>query len=391
MRTELRLVALGFAALLAVGACGGAASSPSGSTAAGSAAASDCTANSDAASAAIKGKVRQTDPNGVTPVGPDAVALTADEIAQVKAMNLTAAISMHETADGWAQAQLAGLKYQFGQLGIKIVSNTDAEMNPGTQVSQIETALALKPSILISLPTDPAATADIYKKATAQGVKVVFMDNVPNGFKPGTDYVSMVSDDRINAGVIGGHQLAAAIGCKGKVGIVFHGVDFFVTHQSYLGVKEALAQYPDIQIVDEKGIVGPDFAGDAQTGVGAMLTKYPDLAGVWTVWDLPGEGAMAAARAANRLDLKITTLGLGQPAAIALAKNELIVATAAVAPYQEAIAEANLGAAAVLGKANLPGFVVTEALPTYQNNVLDAWKYSYGVDAPAEVVNALVK
>ena len=120
-----------------------------------------------------------------------------------------------------------------------------------------------------------------------------------------------------------------------------------------------------------------------------MLIRAPDLAGVWTVWDLPGEGAMAAARAENRPDLKITTLGLGQPAAIALAGNQLIVATAAVAPYAEAIAEANLGALAVLGRENLPAFVATEALPTYQSNLLEAWIYSYGVEAPQAVKDAL--
>lgn len=354
-------------------------------------AAESCAAATDAKIAAIKGHVRETDPNGVAPAAPSVVELTEQEVAAVKARKLTAAIAMHETADGWAQAQLAGLKFQFDQLGIKIVSTTDAQMNPGSQVSQIETALARKPDILISLPTDPVATADIYRKATAEGVKVVFMDNVPKGFKPGVDYVSMVSDDRINAGVISGYQLAAAVGCKGKVGIVFHGVDFFVTHQSYLGVKEALAQFPDVKIVEEKGIVGPDFAGETQTAVGAMLTKHPDLAGVWTVWDLPGEGAMAAARAENRPDFKITTLGLGKPAAIALAQNSLIVATATVAPYAEAIAEANLGAAAALGKTNLPGFVATEALPTYHANVLAAWKYSYGVEAPKDVVDAMAK
>lgn len=353
--------------------------------------AGDCKADTDAKIAAIKGNVRETDPNGVKPAAPSAVELTAEDIAKVKGMNLTAAIAMHETADGWAQAQLAGLKDQFGKLGIKIVSTTDAQMNPSTQVSQIETALARKPSILISLPTDPVATGDVYRKATAQGVKVVFMDNVPTGFKPGADYVAMVSDDRINAGVISGLQLVAAVGCKGKVGVIFHGVDFFVTKQSYIGVKEAIAAFPDVQIAEEKGIVGPDFAGETQTAVSAMLTKHPDLAGVWTVWDLPGEGAMAAARAEKRPDLKISTLGLGQPAAIALARNELIVATATVAPYAEAIAEANLGAAAAIGKTNLPGFVATEALPTYHHNVLEAWTYSYGANAPQAVSDAYVK
>ena len=52
-----------------------------------------------------------------------------------------------------------------------------------------------------------------------------------------------------------------------------------------------------------------------------MLTKHPDLDGIWAVWDVPAEGVMAAARAAGRNDLMIATEDLGKNVAIALAKN----------------------------------------------------------------------
>ena len=68
------------------------------------------------------------------------------------------------------------------------------------------------------------------------------------------------------------HLLAQALGGKGDVGLVFHAADFFVTKQRYDAVKKTLAEnYPDIKIVAEQGIGGPDFSGDAEKAAGAML------------------------------------------------------------------------------------------------------------------------
>jgi ribose transport system substrate-binding protein len=385
MKKTLSAAAAGLAVVLAISGC----STGSASTSTSSSEDGDVTAKVEALISDLAGNLTGTDPNGVEPQGFDATELTDEEVADIKAAKLTAAIAMHYTADGWAQAQLAGLASEFERLGIEIVASTDAEFDPAKQVSNIETILALKPDILVSLPTDPVATADAYRKAGEAGVQLVFMDNVPDGFGAG-DYVSMVSDDRYTAGLVSGYQLAQAVGGAGEVGLVFHDADFFVTHQSYLGVKEALLQFPDIEIVEDSGVVGPDFAGDAQAVTNAMLTKHPNLEGVWAVWDLPAEGVMAAARAAGRDDLKIATIGLGDNAAVALGKNELIVGLAAQRPFDQGVAEARLGAAAAIGKADVPRFIASEALPVTHDNVLDAWELVYHVPAPDKVKSAYV-
>ena len=67
-------------------------------------------------------------------------------------------------------------------MGIDVVATTDAGFKPDKQVSDIETVLAQKPNIIVSIPTDPVATANEYKAAADAGVKLVFMDNVPKGF-----------------------------------------------------------------------------------------------------------------------------------------------------------------------------------------------------------------
>ena len=142
------------------------------------------------------------------------------------------------------------------------------------------------------------ATAAAYKAAADKGVKLVFMDNVPKGFVAGKDYVSSVSADNYGNGVAAGHLMAKALGGKGKIGLVFHAADFFVTKQRYDGFKKTIEEnYPDIKILGEQGIGGPDFSGDAEKAAGALLTEHPDLDAIWAVWDVPAEGVMSAARA----------------------------------------------------------------------------------------------
>ena len=140
-----------------------------------------------AALAALRGQVLATGPNGEQPASAASITLTPDEIAQVKDKKATAAIVMHYTGDGWTDSQVAGLRQQFGELGIEVIAVTDAGFQPDRQVSNIETVLARHPDIIVSIPADPVATASAYKQAAAAGVKLVFMDNVPKGMQAGRD------------------------------------------------------------------------------------------------------------------------------------------------------------------------------------------------------------
>lgn len=349
------------------------------------------TAKINAGLAELQGKVFSTGPAGETAAPASASDLTSAEIDKVKSLHLTAAISLHIGGNDWSTAQVAGIKSEFTKLGISVVGVTDANFDPARQVSDIETLMAKKPNILISIPTDPVATAGEFHKASAEGAHLVFMDNVPSGFVAGKDYVSVVSADNYGNGVTSAYLMARALGGKGTIGIVYHQADFFVTKQRYQAFKKTITdKFPDIKIVDEKGIAGPDFAGDAQSAAGAMLTKYPKLDGIWAVWDVPADGVMAAARAAGRTDLKIATEDLGTNAAEALAKNELLVGLGAQRPFDQGETEAKLAAASWIGK-TVPGFIALPSLAVDHSNVLEMWKTVYQTDVPAAVRKAYQK
>jgi ribose transport system substrate-binding protein len=338
---------------------------------------------------AMEGQVYSTGPNGEEPTAASEVTLSDEELAEIQAMGATAAIVMHYGGNDWSVAQIAGLKDQFGKMGIEVIAETDAGFDPATQVSDIETTLARNPSIIVSIPTDPVATAAAYRQAAEQGVQLVFMDNVPQGFTPGTDYVSVVSADNYGNGVASAHIMAEELGGAGKIGLVYHAADFFVTRQRYDAFKATIAEhYPDIEIVEEQGIAGPDFAGDGDRVAAAMLTKHQDLNGIWAVWDVPAEGVVTAIRTAGREnDVIVTTIDLGQNVAVSIAQDGIVKGLGAQRPFDQGVTEAMLAGYGLLGK-EAPAYVALPALPVTHENVLEAWQEVYHQDPPPALTEA---
>jgi ribose transport system substrate-binding protein len=342
-----------------------------------------------AALAALADTVLSTGPSGESPSPASAVTLSDAELAQIREMGATAAIVMHYGGNDWSRAQINGLQTQFEAMGIEVIAVTDAGFKPETQVANLETVMAQSPDIIVSIPTDPVATATAYRAAVDAGVTMVFMDNVPAGFVAGRDYVSVVSADNYGNGVAAAHLMAQALNGEGEVGLVFHAADFFVTKQRYDGFKATIAaDYPGITIVDEQGIGGPDFTGDADRAAGAMLTSNPGLDGIWAVWDVPAEGVIAAARAAGREDLVITTVDLGENVAISMAQGGMVKGLGAQRPYDQGVTEAMLAGYGLLDKA-APAFVALPALPVTKDNLLDAWQTVYAAPATENIVNSM--
>lgn len=339
--------------------------------------------------AEIQQKPLSKGPHGEDPASANSVTLTSEELDKIKGLKAKAAIVMHYAGNDWSQAQVAGLKAQFAKMGIDVIAVTDAGFKPEKQVADIETVLAQKPQIIVSIPTDPVSTASAYQKASQQGVKLVFMDNVPKGLEVGKDYVSVVSADNYGNGAAAAHLMAKFLKGKGQIGLVYHAADFFVTRQRYEAFKKTIQDdYPQIKIVAEQGIGGPDFSGDGDKAASAILTSNRNINGIWVVWDVPAEGVMSAARAAGKDDLVITTVDLGLNVAIEMAQNGLLKGLGAQRPYDQGVAEALLAGYGLLGK-SAPAYVALPALPVTRDNLLEAWKEVYHADAPASIKDSM--
>jgi ribose transport system substrate-binding protein len=326
-----------------------------------------------------------TGPKGEQASPASDLSLSDDEMAKLKAGNYTVAIAFHYAGNDWSTAQQKGLTDQFDKMGIKIVSITSANFKAEQQISDIENAIAMKPSAIVSIPVDVVSSRIAFQKAAAQGIKIVFMDNCPDGMTAGKDYVSVVSADNYGNGAAAAEVMGDALGGKGKIAMVYHDANFFVTNQRDAAFRNTIKQkYPGIQIVEEMGF--DDENKGAEIG-DALLTKHPDLNGIYATWDIPAEGVVSAVRAARRTDVVITTIDLGNNIARLIAENGVVKGLGAQRPYDQGVAEATLVGYALLGK-TAPAYVALPALKVTHSNVLNAYTEVYHVPPPAELANA---
>ena len=330
-------------------------------------------------------EIRSTGPNGETAVNADTLSLTDEQKEEIRGMGLTAAISMHYGGNDWATAQIQGLTDTFEDLGIELLTTTDANFSAEQQVSDIENIMTLDPDILISIPVDATASADAYMRAAEAGITIVFMDNCPVGMTAGEDYVSVVSADNYGNGCIAAEILGETLGGEGDVGMVYYDADFFVSNQRDQGFKDTMAEkYPDINIVTEQGFT--DENGCSEQG-DAILTQYPNINGIYASWDIPMEGVLSSVRAAGMEgQIALTTIDLGNNIALEIA-NGTVAGLGAQMPYDQGVAEATLAAMSILGE-ECPSYVAVPAKRVDSENVLDAYEDVYHTEAPDWLVSA---
>lgn len=324
-------------------------------------------------------------PQGEAPTPAASVTLSAAQSDQVKAGKYKAAIVMHQSSD-FSNALIAGAKETFGKLGIEVVAVTDAEMDSNKQRTDIETVLALKPNIIVTLIVDPVSGAVALKPAIDQGVKVVLISNLPQGFVHGKDYAGIVTDDLFGMGRSVAEMIGASLGGKGDVALIYHDANYYVTNQRDRAVRTVIKKdFPGIRIVAEKGIVNPN---DGETVASAIITQNPGVKAIYAPWDTIAEGVVAAARATGRKDIKVFTMDLGANNALDLVKGGNMAGIVCDLPFQMGETLARMGALSVLGE-KTPPFVVVPAIKVSKDNIREQWRKSLNRDAPQEVLNAL--
>ncbi|QDI91930.1 sugar ABC transporter substrate-binding protein [Salicibibacter halophilus] len=308
--------------------------------------------------------------------------LSEEEIQEIRDGEYTAAIAMHYAGNDWSQAQINGLEDTFEELGIEITNVTDAQFSVEKQMNDIETILANQPDILVSIPVDPISTVGAYQLALDAGVDLIFMDEVPEGFTPEEDYTSVVSADNFGNGVVAAHLMAEKLNEEGDIGVIYHDADFFVTAQRVEAFEQTIEEdYPNINIASRDGIGEPE---DGESVASSMLTRDPNLDGMFVVWDVPAEGAIAAADSAGHDDLVMTTIDLGANVGLDMARDGNIQGVGAQLPYDQGVAEAILAGYEILDK-EAPPYVAVPALDVTRENIDESWNLIYNENVPQDI------
>lgn len=323
-------------------------------------------------------------PNGEEPTPASEVTLSEEQKEEIREGDYTAALLWHTSA-AFTDGVSAGAREVFDDLGIRVIAETNAEFDPAEQANQVETVLARNPDIILTLVIDPVAGAEAFRPAVEAGVSLVLLSNVPDGYEHGEDYVGIVTDDLAGMGKAAAELLGDAMGGEGEIGWIFHDADYYVTNQRDQAFKTWVTQqYPGIEIVAEEGMADPAKAEEIAS---ALITRDPNITGIYTPWATPAEGVLAALRAAGRDDVRLVTLDLDTTVAIDLLQGGSTVGIASDLPVELGRTMAIEGALGVLGE-GAPPFTIVPAIKVTADNVIEAWRQAYAQDPPPEVMQA---
>jgi ribose transport system substrate-binding protein len=172
-----------------------------------------------------------------------------------------------------AAADALGVGYQW-----VVPQNTQG----ATQVKIMEDLIARQVSGIAISVNEPKSVEGVIQQAIDAGIKVVTFDSDSAGSARSL-YIGTINKQ---AGVTMGNSMAEKLGGKGKVAIITGQLGASNLNERIDGVKEALAAYPDIEIVATEGT--EDDLAKAVSVTEAILRGNPDLAGIFGMSQVGG-------------------------------------------------------------------------------------------------------
>ena len=158
------------------------------------------------------------------------------------------------------------------QLGVKVKIDYRAPESAevSAQNSTLEQAAATNPTAILLDPVDYDGSADIIKEIQDRDIPVILFDApTPEG-----SGLTSVGNDFAEQATIAVDMLVEKMGTKGKVAVM-QGAPTAPNHaERYQAHLDALAKYPDIQVID--GGIDNDNVETAQSQAAAVLAANPD-------------------------------------------------------------------------------------------------------------------
>lgn len=208
-----------------------------------------------------------------------------------------------------------------------LVNGIKDELDVSRQIDLVEQMVAQKVDALVIAPADSKALVPVCKKAQAAGITVVNIDNKFDDAvltTSGVKFPFVGPDNRKGAKAVGDY-LATKLKAGDQVVLIEGAPNAFNGVQRKLGFEDAM-QAANVKIVSsQSGYWETDKANQV---VAALLNEHPDVKAVLCANDSMALGAVAALRAAGKLD-KVFVVGYdGIGAVQSLVKEGKILATA---------------------------------------------------------------
>ncbi len=311
--------------------------------------------------------------------------LSAEEIEEIKAMNLSFAIET-PTESEFGYGQMRGFEDACEALGIKVAGEAACELDPATQQSNMENFISMGVDGIVCQPQDADTAASRFDPVVEAGIKLAFTGSKPQGYEAGDQYVTMVTDEFAEEGALAADYLAEAIGGKGQIlAITISSVNEVSNTRDGAFVDTIKEKYPDIELVEEGGI---ESASDAASVASGLLARYPEADGMFVTFSTPALEVLDIVKSLGMNDFKIVTIDLDTVCCLDMINEGNIAGIVCDSAYYYA-------AAAVIGLAkDYLGQEVEAVLagPGKQvtvENMREMWQWSFGTDVPDTLSEAL--
>jgi len=280
------------------------------------------------------------------------------------------------------------IDYMAKELNMEYI-HTYNRFDAAVQKDNIETILAKKPDIIAAVSVDPVVSGAAFRKAAEMGVTLVFC-SVKAPLEWGKEYNGgLVFYDLIGFGPLLAKELNNVLGGNGEVGIVYHEANFFITNQRDQGFEDALKQYPGLKIVDKRPT--GNTIQDTEAIVSAMITKHPEIDGIYLPWQEHVMPAISALRAANREDIKIVTQDIGKTTALEMIRGNNIAMMTQCMAWQYGVTVTEMGLYPILGKEIPAECIIVPGLAATWKTIDQVWPRVFNSPLPKELQEALDK
>jgi ribose transport system substrate-binding protein len=191
-------------------------------------------------------------------------------------------------------------KSEAAKLGVNLTVDNPAVADVQHELPILQAAIATHPKVIILSSIDRTALAATVHQATAQGIKFIYVDQLPNDL---SGAVSVLKYNVHGLGVTDAQVLAQALGHKGQVIDVVGppGIPTVQTvHQGFLdGLKGAGVTY-------KTTIYDPAYsASSAATQVSSALSGDPSIRGISAWINVMSDGVLTALRQSGQTGIKV--------------------------------------------------------------------------------------
>ncbi|MCB2137560.1 MAG: substrate-binding domain-containing protein [Rhodobacteraceae bacterium] len=323
-------------------------------------------------------------PHGERATPANRLKLSSEDQQLAQDRRFSVAIVLHTARSDWSNQQMAGIVGTLGDCAAVVTEVVDCGFDAPTQIAALERLGRAPVDAIISVPVANATVAEAHRQVARASIKLILHDNVPTGLLPGSDYTSLVSADNFGLGLIAAELLAAHIPPGREIVLLAYGEDFYATNEREIAFgRWMLVNRPDIKVRTVR-FAGLDTAGEAAL---TAARAHPGIAGMFVVWDTPAIGAIAALEASG-FGIPVTTVDLGNDAAVLLSQGRQIVGIAAQQPYWQGVAVAEATILAMLGRI-IPSWVALPGLAVTRQNVAEMYQTVWRAQAPRDIIDAL--